>query len=313
MYKLSVYIGRFQPFHVGHKSIVEHALAQSERVLILVGSANNSGTVKNPLSYETRSDLIKKCLSDEYGERVIVAPLNDIFTSDELWVNQVTVRIDQQKRALEIADSDICLVGFNKDASSYYLEMFPHLNHIFIGEPLLIDGRVLSSTDVRNEVYGRTSTAASTILRSIPAKILDDTVLALRDIKAFRDEFETESVDKNVLLLSTKPAIYVAVTHNDHKLPTLDELNLPYNPKAGVSPPKQHTLGNHRVVCYTTLEQKGWDKSKWLFVPVYDCRAGILTPEMNALDYELTLRCMGVGSKLMEAFTNIKLMTYKEA
>ena len=34
-----VFIGRFQPFHIGHKAVLDAALAQAEKVIVLAGSA----------------------------------------------------------------------------------------------------------------------------------------------------------------------------------------------------------------------------------------------------------------------------------
>lgn len=58
-YKFALIIGRFQPFHIGHKEIVDAALKCSDRVLILVGSAQEHGTVQNPLPYIFRAQIIK--------------------------------------------------------------------------------------------------------------------------------------------------------------------------------------------------------------------------------------------------------------
>jgi bifunctional NMN adenylyltransferase/nudix hydrolase len=43
-----VFIGRFQPFHAGHLAVVQHALSQSDRVLLLCGSARQPRSTRNP-------------------------------------------------------------------------------------------------------------------------------------------------------------------------------------------------------------------------------------------------------------------------
>ena len=77
-YANGIILGRFQPFHKGHASIVEQALEKADRVLILVGSAQESRTVRNPYSYEERARLIKKI----FPERVILYPLRDLGIGD---------------------------------------------------------------------------------------------------------------------------------------------------------------------------------------------------------------------------------------
>ena len=51
-YKVGLFIGRFQPFHKGHESIVRKMLEECEKVIIAIGSAQESGTVANPFRYE---------------------------------------------------------------------------------------------------------------------------------------------------------------------------------------------------------------------------------------------------------------------
>lgn len=71
-------VGRFQIFHLGHKSLIEEALKRCDKVLVFVGSADKKRTLKNPLSYEERSRMI----TELFGEQLLVAPLNDIGVGD---------------------------------------------------------------------------------------------------------------------------------------------------------------------------------------------------------------------------------------
>jgi nicotinamide-nucleotide adenylyltransferase len=58
-YKLGMYLGRFQPFHNGHKAIVDKMLEECERVLIVIGSADKYRTTQNPYYFNERRGLIK--------------------------------------------------------------------------------------------------------------------------------------------------------------------------------------------------------------------------------------------------------------
>ena len=53
-HEVGLYIGRFQPFHKGHKSIVESALKQCDRLIIGIGSSQETRTKRNTFSYEER-------------------------------------------------------------------------------------------------------------------------------------------------------------------------------------------------------------------------------------------------------------------
>ena len=37
MFDFLVFIGRFQPFHIGHARVLQQALAQSAQVIVLIG------------------------------------------------------------------------------------------------------------------------------------------------------------------------------------------------------------------------------------------------------------------------------------
>ena len=54
MYDISVFIGRFQPFHLGHLQNVKKALDNSLKIIINVGSSFNAANMKNPFSFEQR-------------------------------------------------------------------------------------------------------------------------------------------------------------------------------------------------------------------------------------------------------------------
>ncbi|MBQ2307272.1 MAG: adenylyltransferase/cytidyltransferase family protein [Clostridia bacterium] len=78
-YAAGLIVGRFQIFHNGHRDIVRRALKLCERVLVLIGSSQEAGTAKNPLSYNTRRDVIAEIFRRETERgRLIIAPLPDL-------------------------------------------------------------------------------------------------------------------------------------------------------------------------------------------------------------------------------------------
>lgn len=58
MYDTGMIVGRFQPFHLGHSIILERALDQCNKVIVVIGSAQESRTPLNPLSASEREQLI---------------------------------------------------------------------------------------------------------------------------------------------------------------------------------------------------------------------------------------------------------------
>ena len=73
-YRLGILVGRFQTLHSGHTDMINRAIELCDKVGIFVGSSNESGTSKNPFSYETREDMLKMV----FGNEVFVFPLPDI-------------------------------------------------------------------------------------------------------------------------------------------------------------------------------------------------------------------------------------------
>lgn len=56
--KVYVYIGRFQMAHKGHEETIKHALEQSDRLVILVGSSDLARDSKNPFTFEERKQVL---------------------------------------------------------------------------------------------------------------------------------------------------------------------------------------------------------------------------------------------------------------
>ncbi|MGX8699207.1 MAG: adenylyltransferase/cytidyltransferase family protein, partial [bacterium] len=72
-FHLAIVVGRFQMLHAGHGEMIDLALTLAARTAVLIGSAQEAGTEKNPLSYAQR----EACLRQLYGDRVEVYPLPD--------------------------------------------------------------------------------------------------------------------------------------------------------------------------------------------------------------------------------------------
>lgn len=88
--------GRFQTFHIGHESLVETGLKLCDRMLILVGSAQESGTERNPFNVITRINVIREVFDDE--SRVKIYALSDLTNENDItpdWGRYVLKNIDR--------------------------------------------------------------------------------------------------------------------------------------------------------------------------------------------------------------------------
>ena len=69
--KTAVYIGRFQPFHNGHKRMFMKILNKDTQVVILVMDSQHVGN-KNPFSYKYVTSRIRNSLKDYKGQFLII-------------------------------------------------------------------------------------------------------------------------------------------------------------------------------------------------------------------------------------------------
>jgi cytidyltransferase-like protein len=116
-YDLALVVGRFQPFHNGHYNNILTAKTLADRVLVLIGSAQESGTERNPFDYATREKLIK----DVFGDEVIIRPLNDLTNENDIGAHWGAYLLDQVKfhmgkipEIMVYGDED-CVGWFGKD------------------------------------------------------------------------------------------------------------------------------------------------------------------------------------------------------
>jgi nicotinamide-nucleotide adenylyltransferase len=85
----ALYVGRFQPFHLGHLEILKRILKDYQELIVIVGSAQHSHTVENPFTAGERIQMITETLDEEgISRRVYTIPIDDIHRHS-VWVNQI--------------------------------------------------------------------------------------------------------------------------------------------------------------------------------------------------------------------------------
>ncbi len=87
-HKRLVVPGRFQPPHLGHVKLIEYALELADEVVVVIGSAQVSHTLDNPLTAGERFHLLSVLLDEElksWRERVYLVPVMDI-QMNSVWV-----------------------------------------------------------------------------------------------------------------------------------------------------------------------------------------------------------------------------------
>lgn len=164
MYDALVFIGRFQPFHNGHKAVIDAALKQAKEVIVVVGSSFSARNIRNPFTFQERKDMIEAVYKDEFNysgaqgnvktPRVKVVPVSDYPYDDNKWIaaiqNVVHGAISWSPDPIKIG-----LIGHSKDSTSYYLNIFPTWGHVEVAN---VDG--INATDIRKALFEGDSSVA---------------------------------------------------------------------------------------------------------------------------------------------------------
>jgi bifunctional NMN adenylyltransferase/nudix hydrolase len=164
VYDLLVFVGRFQPMHFGHLTVIKRALKYAKHVLVLVGSANASRSARNPFSYEERQRMISDAVAelDGFNEsgvkqaaRLIIKPLQDHIYADDAWTAEVQAKVYQTigEDLPTNSGSRVGLIGHNKDNSSYYLRIFPKFGAVNVEAVTSSRGEILSATTIRERMF----------------------------------------------------------------------------------------------------------------------------------------------------------------
>jgi nicotinamide-nucleotide adenylyltransferase len=114
-----LYVGRFQPFHLGHLEAVKHILGKVDELVVVVGSAHDSHTIDNPFTAGERITMIRLALKEA-----------------KIDANRYTV--------LPLPDAE-----FHKVWVSHLLSQTPSFDLVFTNEPLT--GRLLKEAGMRVE------------------------------------------------------------------------------------------------------------------------------------------------------------------
>ncbi len=144
----AIFIGRFQPFHNAHLETVRFALKQAEKLVIVIGSAGGSRNSKNPWSAAERIAMITACLSEEEQGRTSFVCAKDYLYNNNQWLSGLQSGFAEA--APDMDDSKTLLVGHKKDASSFYLNLFPQWKFVETG--IKIDEN-LAATKVRENMF----------------------------------------------------------------------------------------------------------------------------------------------------------------
>jgi bifunctional NMN adenylyltransferase/nudix hydrolase len=119
---VAVLVGRFQPCHRAHLALLRRALAEAPRCIVVIGSAHQARTPKNPFTWRERAEMIRQALPEAERGRVTIVPMRDYY-DEARWVASVREAVAALIPPQEAPR--VALVGHLKDATTSYLAAFP--------------------------------------------------------------------------------------------------------------------------------------------------------------------------------------------
>ena len=161
MYDTAIYIGRFEPPHAGHVALLERALQCAPQAIVVIGSAWQVRSPKNPFTWQERADMLRGALPAAERARVQVLPVRDYY-NEARWVAEVRAAVAE----CALPGARIGLVGHFKDATSSYLSAFPGWQLVHMERQGSID-----ATTLRNAYFGATPDTALAALAPLKGQI----------------------------------------------------------------------------------------------------------------------------------------------
>jgi len=90
--KTALFIGRFQPLHIGHLKVIEWILKKHDKVIVVIGSSQESNTKKNPFNSNERKEMINKTLKAEKIKKYEIIEIPDVH-NDDVWVQAILKKV----------------------------------------------------------------------------------------------------------------------------------------------------------------------------------------------------------------------------
>jgi len=190
-----VLIGRFQPLHNAHLEIIKRCTALTDQLVVIVGSANQPRTYKNPFTFEERRRMIMDAASG-LSLRVYVEPNIDTIYNDQAWAVRVQ-GIHSKYRILGTRDG---IIGHKKDESSFYLDMFPQWEFVNVEEI-----EPLSAVNIR-DLYFKRSYNSNFIKNVVPETTYDF-------LQEFRKTAEFEQIIREREFVETYKKQYASLPY----------------------------------------------------------------------------------------------------
>ena len=134
-----LFVGRFQPFHLGHIAAIKFAFSEFDELIIVIGSSQASYEPENPFTAGERLSMIKDSLNADSKidcKKTLIIPIPDTNVHST-WTHTVDTLVPQYDAVLT-----------NNSFTGY---LFIQRN-IPVFEPKLLNRNDLSGTEIRKRM-----------------------------------------------------------------------------------------------------------------------------------------------------------------
>lgn len=200
----AVCIGRFQLFHTAQLALLREALRIAPRVAVLVGSARQARSPRNPFTYEERVEAMRLALTEDERARITFLPVRDAW-DQERWVRLVREAVE---RLAGSPNARVVLVGHRKDATGEYLQDFPGWPVHDVGRQGEVHGKAL-----RAVLYASPSleAALAALASQVPPSMVDFLRGQLPFLARLRAEWAELAEEHDKWAGSPYPPVFVTV------------------------------------------------------------------------------------------------------
>ncbi len=79
----ALFIGRFQPLHNAHLEVIKNILKENDKIVIAIGSSQESNTKENPFSAAERKEMFDAVMKGNKITNYEIAEIPDFFDDDK--------------------------------------------------------------------------------------------------------------------------------------------------------------------------------------------------------------------------------------
>ena len=150
--KVGIFLARMQPLHNAHLWLIDKALEENDKVLIVLGSENKVDMLRNPYNINLRKKMLRECYDTKKNRKLSVMTLPDWSMesdtdSDKIWGRylyyNVVAKIGQKKFSIYYSDDVKYLDNWFKDT-----EVYDYITYRTFERAKMFEG--LSATKIRN-------------------------------------------------------------------------------------------------------------------------------------------------------------------